>query len=243
VGEYYWGYGSGIVATKLPEWGEFVLAELTQPFNRSDLSYFLPLMADVERRLGFRPRFGAFDAAFDAWYVYEYFDRGDKDLTSGFAAVPFSQRGGHYKTFDEHGLPLCAAELPMPLKSTFQSNRGLVPHEEGCYVCPLYFPNPSGKPCPVAHKAWTKGGCITKMATSVGARIRYQLDRESELYKEIYKQRTASERINSQAVDFGIERPRLRNGPAIINQNTLIYILIDLHGLHRIRDKKNRDAS
>jgi hypothetical protein len=65
VGEFYWGYGSGVVATKAPGWGEFVLAELTQPFNCSDVSYFFPLMADTERRLGFRPRFGAFDAAFD----------------------------------------------------------------------------------------------------------------------------------------------------------------------------------
>ena len=66
VGEYYWGYGSGVVATKVPGWGEFVLAELTQPFNRGDTTYFFPLMADVERRLGFRPPFGALDAAFDA---------------------------------------------------------------------------------------------------------------------------------------------------------------------------------
>jgi hypothetical protein len=29
VGEYYWGYASGVVATKVPGWGEFVLAEFT----------------------------------------------------------------------------------------------------------------------------------------------------------------------------------------------------------------------
>ena len=66
VGEYYWGYASGVVATKADGWGEFVLAELTQPFDQPDVSYFFPLMADAEHRLGFRPRFGAFDAAFDA---------------------------------------------------------------------------------------------------------------------------------------------------------------------------------
>jgi hypothetical protein len=244
VGEYYWGYGSGIVATKVPEWGEFVLAELTQPFDCGDLSYFFPLMADVKRRLGFRPRFGAFDAAFDAWYVYEYFDRGDRDLASGFAAVPFSQKGGYgSRKFDQDGLPLCQAGLSMPLKGTFQSNKGLVPHEQGTYACPLYFPESSGKPCPIQHEAWAKGGCTTRMATSVGARIRYELDRESELYKEIYRQRTASERIYAQAMEFGIERPRLRNGLAITNQNTLTYVLINLHGLHRIRDTKHRSES
>jgi len=63
VGDYYWGYASGVVATKVPDWGEFVLAELTKPFDCSDVSYFFPLMADTERRLGFCPPFGALDAA------------------------------------------------------------------------------------------------------------------------------------------------------------------------------------
>jgi hypothetical protein len=34
AGEYYWGYASGVVATKVEEWGEVVLAELTQPSTR-----------------------------------------------------------------------------------------------------------------------------------------------------------------------------------------------------------------
>jgi hypothetical protein len=237
MGEYYWGYASGVVATKVPGWGEFVLAELTQSFDRSDVSYFFPLSDDAERRLGFRPKFGALDAAFDAFYVYEYFHQEGQDWSAGFAAVPFSQRGGVLKTFDNDGLPLCTAGLAMPLKSTFTSRRGLVPHEAGSYVCPLFYPVTTGKPCPVNHKQWAKGGCITKMATSIGARIRYQLDRDSDLFKEIYKQRTATERINSLAVELGIERPRLRNGQAITNQNTLIYVLINLRALHRVRRK------
>lgn len=64
-------------------------------------------MADVERRLGFRPRFGAFDAAFDAFYVYEHFRKGQTDPDFAFAAVPFSQRGGHRLSFDPNGLPSC----------------------------------------------------------------------------------------------------------------------------------------
>ncbi|MBU0512158.1 MAG: hypothetical protein KJ638_10740, partial [Chloroflexi bacterium] len=79
---------------------------------------------------------------------------------------------------------------------------------------------------------------ISTLPTSIGARIRYQLDRDSLAYKNVYKQRTASERINSQAVELGIERPKLRNGQAIANQNTLIYVLINLRALHRVRRKK-----
>jgi hypothetical protein len=239
VGEFYWGYASGIVATKVPGWGEFVLAELTQPFDQPDVSYFFPLMADAERRLDFRPRFGAFDASFDAFYVYAYFHRnGQHDLESAFAAVPFSQRGGHKLSFDQNGLPLCKADFPMPLRYTFWSKTTLVHHERGRYVCPLLFPEETGQHCPINHKRWPKGGCTTTIPTSIGTRIRYQLDRQGEAYKQVYKQRTATERVNSQAVELGIERPKIRNGQAIANQNTLIYVLINLRALHRVRQKK-----
>lgn len=58
-GEFFWGYASGVAVVKVPGYGEFILAELTQPFDRSDVSYFFPLMAQVEQRLGFKPKYGA----------------------------------------------------------------------------------------------------------------------------------------------------------------------------------------
>jgi hypothetical protein len=76
------------------------------------------------------------------------------------------------------------------------------------------------------------------MTTSPGARLRYQIDRQSEAYKRIYHQRTATERINSLAVELGIERPKLRNRRSITNQNTLIYILLNLRAIQRVRAKK-----
>ena len=235
VGEFYWGYGSGVVATKAPNWGEYALAELTQPFDQADVTYFFPLMAQTKQHLGFKSLFGAFDAALDAFYVYDYFH---SDTHNGFAAVPFSEKGGYkanQRQFDENGLPLCKAGLPMPLKFTFTDRtRAIIAHERGKYACPLLFPEPTGQSCPINHDRWKKGGCTADMPTSPGARIRYQLDRHSPAYKEVYKQRTATERINSQAVALGIERPHLRNGAAIANQNTLIYLLINLRMLHRI---------
>ncbi len=239
VAEFYWGYGSGVVATKIPGWGEFVLAELTLPFNRPDVAYFDPLMTDVERRLGFRPNYGALDAAFDAFYIYEYFHRDDLPLDEAFAAVPLSKRGGKRRQFDDQGLPLCDAGLAMPLKYTYTCRTTRVEHERGRYGCPLIVPEPTGQTCPIQHKKWPKG-CVTTLATSVGARVRHQIDRDSEIYKSIYNQRTATERINSQAKELGIERPRLRNGQAIANQNTLIYVLINLRALHRVQRKKQQ---
>lgn len=235
--EYYWGYASGAVVTKLPAWGEFVLAEITQTFDKGDTTYFFPLMEQVERRLGFRPRYGALDAGFDAFYVYDFFN---SDAHDGFAAVPFSEKGVKTvrRQFDEEGLPLCAAGLSMPLKFTYNDRTtAIIPYRRAKHICPLLHPEPTGESCPIQHKKWAKGGCATHLAATPGSRIRHQLDRESEKYKTIYAQRTAVERIFSQAKALGIERPKLRNQRSIANQNTLIYLLINLRMMQRVLDK------
>jgi len=112
---------------------------------------------------------------------------------------------------DDQGLPLCAAGLPMPLRSTFMKNSHcLVPHRCGSYACPLRYPEQTADRCPVNHKNWTKKGCITTLPLSPGTRIRHQLDRKGDAYKQVYKQRTASERVNSQAVALGTRAPALQ---------------------------------
>jgi hypothetical protein len=232
--ELYWGYASGIIVTKLPGFGELVLAERTRPFNEADITYFFPLMHQVERRLGRRPKWGAFDAAFDAFYTYDYFHQ-----VGGFAAIPYTARGGKEKrSFTPDGLPRCAAGLAMPLKRTYWCQTTTVAHERGCYACPLLHPTPSGEGCPINDPHWPRGGCETKLATSPGARVRVELDRESETFTAIFDQRTASERINSQALALGIERPKLRNQASIANLNTLIYVLIDLRLVARVRQSR-----
>ena len=236
-GQYYWGYGSGITVTKVGELAEVVLGELTQTFDHADETYFLPLMAQTEVNLGRKPKFGAWDAAFDTWYVHEPFV-----LAGGFAAVPWADREEHKKTFSPEGLPLCAAGLPMPLKGkVFKKSHCLVPHEVGRYACPLLHPTATGLACPIAHKNWQRTGsdpgCITTLPTSVGNRARHELDRQSPAFQQLYDQRTAVERINSQALALGIERPHLRNQRSITNQNTLIYVLINLRALQRVKQK------
>jgi len=247
VSEFYWGYGSGVVATKVEGWGEFVISEFTQPFSASDVSYFLPLMKAAERNLGRAPRFGALDAAFDAFYVHEYFVE-----AGGFAAVPWADRAEHLKEFSVDGLPLCQAGLAMALKSDFMRRAHcLIPHRCARYACPLLYPEPTDEVCPVEHPNWSKNGCITTLPLSPGAQARHQLDRDSDAYKNLYRQRTATERINSLAVELGIERPKLRNqqatparapqrsaGARVTNQNTLIYVLLNLRALQRVRKQR-----
>ncbi|NTU85747.1 MAG: hypothetical protein HGA45_41535 [Chloroflexales bacterium] len=230
--DIFWGYASGVVATRLPNGTEVVLAERTRPFNESDPSHFFPLMDQVEARLGRRPRFGTWDAAYDAHYVYDYFDQ-----AGGFAAVPLNLGPQHKKrSFAPDGTPLCAAGLPMELYCLYQDRTsGLYPHERGKYRCPLLHPTVTAEACPCSDPHFAKGGCTTTIANTRGARIRHELDREGEAYKQIYPMRTMVERINSQAEALGILHPKLRRGQAIVNRNTLTYVLINLRALARIR--------
>ena len=192
------GYASGIVVTRLkgPDeqaLAEVVLAELTQPFDQSDPSYFLPLMQRTETTLGRRPRCGALDKAYDAFYVYAYFHE-----AGGFAAVPWADRADHRKRFSPDGLPLCAAGLPMPRKSTFwQRSHCLISHEKARYGCPFSGEGDPASACPIHHpNAAKEEGCVTTLPTRIGNRVRHELDRENVDFARIYNQRSACERIN-----------------------------------------------
>jgi hypothetical protein len=88
----------------------------------------------------------------------------------------------------------------MALRYTFRNKTTRVEHERARYGCPLRWPEATADACPVNHKQWPKGGCTTTIPTSRGARLRYQLDRESQAYKDVYKQRTATERTLAPAL-------------------------------------------
>ncbi len=142
--EFYWGYASGVVATRLADGTEIVVAELTQTFDRHDVTYFEPLMAATEKRLGRRPRFGALDAALDAFYVDDYFEQ-----AGGFAAVPLVARGGvAARDFDADGNPICDDEHAMAFKRTFINGTSLVIYQRGVWTCPLID---TAECCPVDH--------------------------------------------------------------------------------------------
>jgi hypothetical protein len=224
--EYLWGYGTGIVAATDPHYGDVVLAELTQPFNEADVSYFKPLHQQTVEALTFHPTNLAADAAYDAWYVYQPFaERG------GLAAIPLNPRGHPVPELGPHGIHLCPRGMEMAPSYEYDHPAG---YRAQLLRCPVLFPHPTGQTCD--HEQFTKGvGCVKHINIELGGRMRVALDRASETYKVIYKQRTASERINSQATALGIERPKVRNIDSVRNLNTLTYIVINARALQRVR--------
>jgi hypothetical protein len=224
--ECLWGYGSGVASATAPVYGDVVLAEHTRTFNEHDVSYFRPLYQRAAAALGHPPTNLTADAAFDAWYVYEACVP-----TGGIAAVPLNGRGKAPPDRDPDGIPRCAAGLPMVLRATFRHEDG---HRAQRFGCPLLHPRRSDQTC--AHPQFAKGvGCTRVVNAEPGGRMRVELDRASPAFRDLYRQRTATERINSQATALGIERPRVRNARSVAHLNTLTYVVINVRALQRAR--------
>jgi len=222
--ELLWGSGSGVAAATTPDYGDVVLAEYTQPFNEGDVTSFQPLYSQSIHALQQFPTHLAADAASDAWYVYDAAVR-----HGGIAAVPLNARTT--TIFDPDGVPLCPKGLRMHPTYRYAHTYGYAAQR---YRCPLLFPCATGQTCD--HEQFKKGrGCQKDINDEPGGRARVLMDRTSPLYDAVYTQRTACERINSQAKGLGIERPRVRNGRSVANLNPLISLVLHVRALRRAK--------
>lgn len=224
--EYVWGYGSGVAAATDPRYGDVVLAEYTQPFNAVDSTYYHPLYARTVAALGMRPTNVTADAAFDAWHIYQTCAG-----QGGIAAIPLNTRGHPPPQRRPDGTPLCPKGWAMSPSYRFAHTDGYRAQE---FRCPLRHPQPTPHTCD--HAQFAKGvGCVKYINIEAGGLMRALLKRDSAAYKDLYRQRTAAERINAQAKALGIERPKVRNAASVRNLNTLTYLVINVQALQRVR--------
>jgi hypothetical protein len=216
--ESLFGYGSGVAAATDPVYGDVVFADFTLPFNEGDVTYFRPLYRHTVLALDAYPTNITADAAFDAWYLYQC-----AALHHGIAAIALNQHAHPVYSRDADGTPICPKGLRMQPTSQFDHTNG---YRAQRFRCPLLFPQSTGERCD--HAQFAKGpGCVKDVNWELGGQMRVTLDRDGPLYHAIYNQRTACERINSQAQALGIERPKVRHGHSVANLNTLIYLIIN----------------
>ncbi len=220
------GYGTGVAACTDPVYGDVVVADFTRPFNEGDVTYFRPLYRHTVLALDAYPPNITADAAFDAWYVYQC-----AALQGGIGAIPLNQHAHPTFSRDADGTPRCPKGLPMHPTCAFQHTNG---YRAQRFRCPLLFPHVKGSHCD--HAQFAKGcGCVKDVNWELGGQMRVTVDRDGPLYHGIYNQRTAAERINSQAQALGIERPKVRNIHSVRNLNTLIYLVINVRVLAKAK--------
>jgi hypothetical protein len=232
--EWVWGYGSGVVAATDPAYGDVALAEDTQPFNVDDSAHDHPLQRQATAALGRPPTNVAADAAFDAWHIYQTCAE-----AGGLAAIPLNTRGHPAPRLGPNGRHLCPAGREMAPAYDYNHPDGFRARE---LRCPLLFPAPDGTTCD--HPQFAKGpGCKKYINIEAGGRLRVATDRQAAAYQAVYRQRTAAERSNSQAVALGIERPHVRNQRSVANRNTLTYVVINARALDRVRRVNRQRAA
>ncbi len=220
--ESLFGYGSGVAAATNPVYGDVVLAEYTLPFNEGDVTYYRPLFLRSVVALNGFPLYVTADAAYDYWFVYETVAH-----RSGIAAIPLNLHGHEEVPHDPDGTPRCLKGLRMHPTYQFQHTNGFRAQR---FRCPLLFPERTGETC--EHEQFRKAkGCVKDPNWEKGGLMRVLLDRDGPLYHVIDHQRTACERINSQAQALGIERPKVRNGHSVAHLNTLTYLVINARAL------------
>lgn len=215
-GEYVWGYGTGVAVALTPDKQVAVVADLTQPFNQNDVTYGLPLLNRAMLNLGVAPRTLIADAAFDAWYMYQW-----PLEVGGQAVIALNARGKSITRLGSQGYPVCPcnAQEMSPQACWLEDTHRL--QRFACSTC---------------HT-------VRKMNIEPGNLYRWRLDRQAELFKHLYKQRTAVERLNSLAEALHISRPRQRTFRAVARRNTLIYILLNLRILQPYRKRQPGPSS
>jgi hypothetical protein len=206
--EYVWGYGTGIAVAQTKTKLTFVIADLTQPFNQTDVTYGLPLQTLAERNFGAPFLHFTADAAFDSSDLYEGRPPG------GIAAIPLNLRGQGKTRLSAQGVPLCDCN-DQPMRWVRRTKK--LHQQVNFFVC---------------------GACHHKrqMLDREGNRLRLLLDRKSALYQQVYRHRTAAERVNSQATALGIECPQQRGLASVSVRNRLTYLVLNLLQLHRLID-------
>ncbi len=225
--EGLFGYGSGVAVSTDPVYGDVVHAEYTLPFNAADVSYYRTLFDHSVLALGHYPTHVAADAAYDFWYVYQTIAA----TGAGIAAIAANDHGQERVRREPDGTPYCSKGLLMAPSYRFRHTRG---YQAQRFRCPLLFPEKSGQSCD--HEQFLKGkGCVKDVNMEKGGIMRSRMERHTPLYQAVYRQRTAAERINSQAKELGIERPKVRNLRSVRNLNTLIYVVINVRALARAK--------
>jgi hypothetical protein len=128
-------------------------------------------------------------AVYDCWYVYQ-----TCATRGGVAAVHLNQHAHLVYERDVDGTPLCPIGLRMHPTYQFQHTYGYRSHS---YRCPLLYPKPTGHSCD--HEQFRKDkGCVKDINQEADGLMRVMLNRDSPLYKAVYRFMQAFPRVSLQ---------------------------------------------
>lgn len=219
----FWGYRTHTIVTK----EGICLIELTLPNNITDAQAAYRLIRALKRRFRFKK--GAIfigDKAYDVRELYTFIVEQMKSQPY----IPINPRNQKDdKTFGPHGCPVCDAGLEMKSAGRWtEKNR-----ERIKFRCALKMSKKVAAKyndaCPIKHPSFDSGkcyGCTKYLDVTEDARAR--VPRDTEQFKQIFKDRQIVERYYSRLGDRQVEQTTHYAFTSISNQMTIAHLAASL---------------
>ena len=203
--------------------------------KRHDSVSFLVAFHELEKHMpGLPIKNICLDSAMDNLPTYRLLK--DRKIS---ALIDLNSKSGHPKTIhdniriNKNGTPVCAAGLPMLPNGNDYSSKGHI----GCQMwrCPYGKDHKTKCKCSCTS---SKYGRVIKTRPEWDIRLYTDIPRGTEAYKKIYKQRTATERINNRILnDYGLHRLMIHRREHYSFMTTMIGICLHLDGRYKQKAK------
>ena len=199
--------------------------------KRHDSVSFLVAFHELEEHMpALSIKFMCLDSAMDNLPTYRLLK--DRNIS---ALIDLNSKSGHPKTIhdniriDKNGAPVCAAGLPMVPNGNDYSSKGHI----GCQMWRCSYGKDHKTKCKCSCTS-SKYGRVIKTRPEWDIRLYTDIPRGSEAYKKIYKQRTATERINNRILnDYGLHRMFIHTKEHYSFMTTMIGICIHLDARYK----------
>jgi hypothetical protein len=221
---YFWGYRNHIVADaeeELPLW------EVIHPADVSETSQAIPLLRKRKKTFSLRIEAVGGDAIYDTEKILRFIIN-DLKARAVILRNPRNERATPYTIRGDD--VYCEAHLPMYRKGKMTVKKTGVTYLE--YCCPLHFGREKQGHllCPCAHlKFINQKGCnvLIRLTPSIRQAIEYG----STVFKELYKRRTAAERVFSRLLSIAMQDPPVVGIHSIRNHCAIAHITVLLVAL------------
>ena len=222
---FFWGYRNHIVAdteTELPLW------EQTEPADRKDSQMAIHLLPALTSTIALPIEAVCADSAYDSEALLKFI----VDLLYAKPIVARHPRHQSNPEFRVQGsVVLCPANLEMFHRGKMTPRRTGVTYQQ--YSCPIHYGRVKPQQlltCPAAHPKFLKQkGC--NYLLRVTPSIRSQIPYGSDSFRELYRERTAVERVFSRLLTVAMQDMPTRGLIPARNLCTIAHITVLLVAL------------
>ena len=221
----FWGYRNPVVVdteTELPLW------EQTEPADRKDSPLAVPLLRALLARLHLPVEAVCADTAYDADALLKFTV---EELHAQPVVAPHPRRHASPDFRVQGAVVVCPAHLEMFCRGKMTPRRTGISYIQ--FSCPIYYDRSLQQRflvCPAAHpKFFQQKGCNYLLRTSPN--IRSQIPYGSESFKQLYRERTAVERVFSRLLTLAMQDLPTRGLDAARNLCTIAHITVLLVAL------------